>query len=297
MTGASSGSSFRSWTVVPDFFGAAPALRRAIDGRFAGNDDINPGRFVWEYWHRPELFTYLRALPQAVFPEELLADLMSHLASWGRERLGCRSVYVPLLNCHLQDCMHNLHSDGERGPWAYVLSLTDWSRREFTGGETLVLDPARAASVLTVADYHAPVFVALAPHFNQLSVFDARLPHSVRRVEGVHDPVKARLALAGWFFDPGVVTSEGEATSELTDLWDEVHADLNAQGVIGRLVVRIGYDADGTANSAETTVDSLAGASEAATVAAAATLRQRLLSGNGPAHGWTTFPFHLEPLA
>ena len=38
--------------------------------------------------------------------------------------------------------------------------------------------------------------------FNRLTVFDPRLPHGVRPVEGVRDPRQARLVLHGWFADP-----------------------------------------------------------------------------------------------
>ena len=37
------------------------------------------------------------------------------------------------------------------------------------------------------------------PLYNQLTVFDARLPHGVRRVEGERDPRGARLVVHGWF--------------------------------------------------------------------------------------------------
>ena len=40
------------------------------------------------------------------------------------------------------------------------------------------------------------------PHFNQLTVFDPRLPHGVRTVEGTRDPRRSRLVLHGWFTQP-----------------------------------------------------------------------------------------------
>jgi Rps23 Pro-64 3,4-dihydroxylase Tpa1-like proline 4-hydroxylase len=40
-------------------------------------------------------------------------------------------------------------------------------------------------------------------HFNQLTVFDPRIPHGVATVEGVREPTEARVVLHGWF------TSEG----------------------------------------------------------------------------------------
>jgi Rps23 Pro-64 3,4-dihydroxylase Tpa1-like proline 4-hydroxylase len=38
--------------------------------------------------------------------------------------------------------------------------------------------------------------------FDQLTVFDSRLPHGVAVVEGTRDPLEARVALHGWFHDP-----------------------------------------------------------------------------------------------
>lgn len=34
-----------------------------------------------------------------------------------------------------------LHADNPHGPWAFVLSLTHWEGRPFTGGETVILQP------------------------------------------------------------------------------------------------------------------------------------------------------------
>lgn len=43
------------------------------------------------------------------------------------------------------------------------------------------------------------------PKFNQLTVFDPRVPHGVRPVRGTRDPREARLVLHGWFVEPGDV--------------------------------------------------------------------------------------------
>ena len=41
----------------------------------------------------------------------------------------------------MDGCRQELHADVPHGPWAFVLSLTDWKARKFTGGETLILKP------------------------------------------------------------------------------------------------------------------------------------------------------------
>ena len=37
--------------------------------------------------------------------------------------------------------LQELHADSPHGPWAFVLSLTDWEHRGFTGGETVIFKP------------------------------------------------------------------------------------------------------------------------------------------------------------
>ena len=46
------------------------------------------------------------------------------------------------------------------------------------------------------------LFSLTPPLFNRLTVFDARIPHGVRRVEGTRDPRHGRLVLHGWFTAP-----------------------------------------------------------------------------------------------
>lgn len=38
-------------------------------------------------------------------------------------------------------CFQELHADNPHGPWAFVLSLTNWEQRRFSGGETVILQP------------------------------------------------------------------------------------------------------------------------------------------------------------
>ena len=41
----------------------------------------------------------------------------------------------------MNGCRQNLHADAPHGPFAFVLSLTKWEGRRFSGGETLLLQP------------------------------------------------------------------------------------------------------------------------------------------------------------
>ena len=42
----------------------------------------------------------------------------------------------------------------------------------------------------------------IEPKFGRLTVFDPRLPHAVRAVEGARDPRHGRIVLHGWFTSP-----------------------------------------------------------------------------------------------
>ncbi len=47
----------------------------------------------------------------------------------------------PWLSFYIDGCEQRMHTDSWHGPFAYVLSLTEWDKREFTGGETFILAP------------------------------------------------------------------------------------------------------------------------------------------------------------
>ena len=44
-------------------------------------------------------------------------------------------------SCYINGCRQGLHADAPHGPFAFVLSLTRWEERRFSGGETLLLQP------------------------------------------------------------------------------------------------------------------------------------------------------------
>lgn len=61
--------------------------------------------------------------------------------TYAREELGCAGVTPVWLSCYVDGCRQELHADVPHGPWAFVLSLTRWDARKFTGGETFILKP------------------------------------------------------------------------------------------------------------------------------------------------------------
>jgi hypothetical protein len=46
------------------------------------------------------------------------------------------------------------------------------------------------------------LFASIPPEFNQLTLFDPRLPHAVKEVRGTRDPLRGRLVVHGWFVEP-----------------------------------------------------------------------------------------------
>jgi len=185
--------------VVPDFFAEAPAMRAAIEAHF-GNPTAHgtDTHQIWNYWHVPDLYTYLRTLPRKVIPLPLMNGFFNHLSAWTRTNLGCipSDAYLSL---YIDGCRQELHNDALNGHFGYVYSLTRWRERRFSGGETVILKPsALGQSIAGGAAMAGSSFYDLVPaEFNQLLVFDDRLPHAVRQVNGLMDPLEGRLVIHG----------------------------------------------------------------------------------------------------
>jgi hypothetical protein len=196
----------RSVLTVDRFFEGAPALRAHFDARFENPRDTPPGRFVWDFWHVPGQYTALRTPAYHYFPRAAYEAFHQHLVWWGRRTLGCHDVSPPWLSCYIDGCEQNLHGDVPHGQWAFVYSLTPWRTRRFTGGQTLLLRDEVLdwwSGFTSAGGVEEPdVLREVAPLFNRLTVFDPRIPHGVRRVEGVRDPREGRLVIHGWFVQP-----------------------------------------------------------------------------------------------
>ncbi len=214
----------RGWPVrvVPDFFDGALEMRAAFEGRFEAPKRLEPDRFVWDFWHVADQYTYVLTPAQSFFPRALFTRFAVRLGMWGRDHLGCPRINTSWLSYYVDGCRQELHTDVPHGPWAYIFSLTDWDRRGFSGGETLLLepwcleywrryDPTRASELSSL--------VRLIPtHFNQLTVLDPRIPHGVRPVEGTRDPLRSRVVLHGWFEEPTLTLSPSLESVGCADL-------------------------------------------------------------------------------
>ncbi|MBC7458525.1 MAG: hypothetical protein H7235_09615, partial [Bdellovibrionaceae bacterium] len=65
-------------------------------------------------------------------------------------------------------------------------------------------------------DHEYSAFVDRIPSlFNQLTVFDPRLPHGVTEVKGTRNPMEARLVMHGWFVEPRPYVVGGLSTAQV----------------------------------------------------------------------------------
>ena len=152
------------------------------------------------------------------------------------------------MSCYVEGCHQDWHADLPHGPWAFVYSLTPWSTRRFEGGETLLLqeeildywgDPAGGRSKVSGGVERAEVIREVEPKMDRLTVFDPRIPHSVREVRGVRDPRQGRLVIHGWFVQPRPfvegplpVRSLSQALGELEPVIGQALSGAVVQGVL-----------------------------------------------------------------
>ncbi|GBF89879.1 oxoglutarate iron-dependent dioxygenase [Raphidocelis subcapitata] len=261
-------SEARHIIVQPGFSDAASDLRAVFDERFG--DPRKPLRehFLWHYWYVENQYTLHRTQAAAYFPKALYKRLESDLIAYGERVLGCRAITPVWMSYYVDGCAQELHCDSFHGPFAFVLSLTHWEERAFTGGETMILKPAtldfwsgfQPGRGLELGD----LVELVPPRFNQLTLFDPRLPHGVRPVHGTRDPMKSRLVLHGWFTEPSPFIEGGlepeAAVEALNEALDAIFEEFEAlPAVLGTLTVRIdvrGADGgvDGVAFLADTLV-------------------------------------------
>jgi len=257
-------------TTQPSFFPKADDLRRQFVERVGPVREVSTDRFVWDYWHVPGQYTYLRTIALNVVPPGLLGQFTEALRAWGWANLGTDRITLPWLSYYIEGCRQELHSDVVQGMWSYVYSLTEWEDRDFTGGETLLAGPELLDYWPTFApdrSTESRTLVERIPaRFDQLTVFDSRLPHGVAVVEGTRDPVRARVALHGWFHDPVPTMRGGLDLEGSAPILDAVRdADRRERRRFGRPVLgtstwRLRIEPDGSVAEVAPVVDNLVAA-------------------------------------
>lgn len=189
--------------VLPEFlsFTTADAIRGAIDRFFAHPHDHGAEHEVWNWWHVPGLYTYLRTHAAKVIPAGCLEDFEARILRRIEPQFPGYRVEVsrPWLSIYVDGCEQGVHNDAGNGTYGYVYSLTHWESRHFVGGETLIAtaDETWTNPFGTSPAAGSSFFEEVPAHFNQLLLFDDRLPHAVRRVSGTSNPLEARTVLHG----------------------------------------------------------------------------------------------------
>ncbi|HVK61198.1 MAG TPA: hypothetical protein VM432_06590 [Bdellovibrionales bacterium] len=220
----------KHFLTVDSFSDDAKALRSHFEERFEDPRAGRSDRFVWDYWHVPGQYTSLRTPAYHFFPKKIYDRFHNHLVWWGRRNLGCHDVSPPWMSCYLDGFGQELHGDLPHGPWAYVYSLTPWKKRKFRGGETILLKEEilnywqdfRSVRGLERED----ILAAVPAEFNRLTVFDPRIPHGVRTVEGVRDLLEGRLVIHGWFVQPRPFIEGPLPPKELQSVIDDLGGEI-----------------------------------------------------------------------
>lgn len=209
--------SLRTHLVTDGFFAGARHLRRELEARFdPRRDPFDRTRFVWEPWFEGG-FSQLRAPARALFSPELVEAFEARLLSFAAKFLGAgvRLGGPPWLSILTDGHHQSLHRDSPNGALAYSYGVLPRGALRFRGGETEIARPELLDYWGTAGheDDSAshPLFEVVPPKADRLVVFDARLPHAVRRVEGSTDPRDGRAAIQGWLV-PGAFLGDAEAS-------------------------------------------------------------------------------------
>ena len=251
---------------VDDFLPAneAQRLRKDVDAHFADPHKHQADRHqIWNYWHVPQLYTYLRTAPEKVIDRESLVRFHETLTGWARRTLGLAHVTWPYLSLYVDGCVQGLHNDSTNGRFGYVYSLTFDDRRS-RGGETIVLREGDLFRTnLANAAAGRGLYDLIAPNFNRLAIFDDRMPHGVQRVEGSMDPAECRIVLHGHIgeggaFATGPVPAAIVSTAVKAAVAETLAGTDGADNLHGPLTVRLDIAPSGEMRDAWILVDRLA---------------------------------------
>jgi hypothetical protein len=151
----------------------------------------------WDFWHLPDVYSYLRTDAAKVLGRDLIDDFLTRLETLCLSELGGVSPLSPWMSLHLNGMRHQMHNDSCNGVYGYVYSLTR-SMQSFSGGQTclareLVFDALEPRQPNAWRGY----FEVIPPIYDQLVLFDDRLPHMVPVVQGTMNPLEGRVCLTG----------------------------------------------------------------------------------------------------
>ena len=254
------------YTVIDDFFNEANALRAGIDAHFAEPSRHRPETHqVWNYWHVPGLYTYLRTAPEKVLPRPVLDRFLAKLRALSLYRFGLSEVTWPYLSLYVAGCQQGLHNDSKNGRFGYVYSLTRWDERKFLGGETLIFHEREyfGSAAFTQANAGSGLYELVPARFNRLLLFDDRMLHAVPRLEGTMVPQDGRLVLHGHVSEGPVAATGALPQAAAQAVVERERANLKRRveeagaGLAGLVTVRLTLDGDGKVMKDEVLFDRL----------------------------------------
>ena len=182
-------------------------MRADVDAHFSNPSNHQASTHqVWNYWHVPGSYTYLRTTPEKVIERAKVQAFVEALGNWAALNLGLAGITWPYLSLYVPGCVQGLHNDSTNGRLGYVYSLTR-NARQTIGGETVLMhDRDLFRTSLDRPAAGTGLFDLVEPKFNRLTLFDDRIPHAVQRVDGSMDPMDGRFVLHGHISEAGVVT-------------------------------------------------------------------------------------------
>ncbi len=196
----------KSYMTIQNFSKNSHELRNYFDEQFADSHRTHQKRFVWDHWSANGQYKHHRTPAYHYFPKGLYREFHEGLLKFGREVLGCYDVTPPWLSYYTDGDYQKVHGDIPHGPWAFVYSLTKCKPKKFSGGETFLFKEDILNYWSSFEHFQGlesrDVLHEIQPHFNQLLVFDPRIPHGVNTVKGVDEPSEGRIVIHGWFKDP-----------------------------------------------------------------------------------------------
>ena len=253
--------------ILDDFLprAEAVAMRQQINSHFAEPHKHRADRHqIWNYWHVPGLYTYLRTTPEKVIERPLVARFVQALTVWSQYMLGLGHVTWPYLSLYVDGCEQKIHNDSTNGRFGFVYSLT-LNERKTSGGETIVFKEGDLfRDNMGRASAGSDLLDLLEPRFNRLVLFDDRMPHGVQRVEGSMDPIEGRFVLHGHISESGP-TAEGPldavaVTRIVYDALSPLLSELQRLPVAhhGPLVLRLTIEPSGAVSRVDRLLDRLA---------------------------------------
>lgn len=249
--------------VVDDFLPgqAGLAMREDIDAHFSNPHRHTPDvHQVWNYWHVPGSYTYLRTTPEKVIAREKVQAFVDALRMWAATNLGLAMVTWPYLSLYVPGCEQGIHNDSVNGRLGFVYSLTRNDRRTIGGETVLFHDRDLFRSALDRPAAGTDLYELVEPRFNRLTLFDDRIPHAVQRVAGSMDPLEGRFVLHGHISEAGILSQGALSPEAMAEPVAAALADLRdaVGGARGTIVYRIDVGQDGTVQRGRPILDRLA---------------------------------------